>query len=103
MRKTLAVAVGLTVLFAASAMAGDYHYRTTLNCPDCHVMHSSNHTDTTQTARDRILCYAGGSKRALLRNEVIPLASAVTNNQTFARTCSRPMVNAVHQRRQAAV
>ena len=85
MRKTLAVAVGLTVLFAASAMAGDYHYRTTLNCPDCHVMHSSqSHGYNADSAGTGFFVTPEGPNEALLRNEVIPLCLSCHDNQTFA-------------------
>jgi hypothetical protein len=72
MRNTLAVALGIAVLYAPSAMAGDYHYKTTLNCPDCHVMHSSQqHGYNADSAGSGVFV-------------VTTLCLSCHNNQTFA-------------------
>jgi hypothetical protein len=77
--------MGLSVLFAASAMAGDYHYKTTLNCPDCHVMHSSQqHGYNADSAGSGFFVPPQGPNDALLRNEVTTLCLSCHNNQTFA-------------------
>jgi hypothetical protein len=85
MRKTLAIAMGLAVLFATSAMAGDYHYRTTLNCPDCHVMHSSQaHGYNADSAGTGFFVTPQGPNEYLLRNQIVPLCLSCHDNQTFA-------------------
>lgn len=85
MRNTLATALGVTVLFAASAMAGDYHYKTTLNCPDCHVMHSSQqHGYNTDSTGSGFFVAPNGPNETLLRDDIVPLCLSCHDNQTFA-------------------
>jgi hypothetical protein len=85
MRNTFKVAVGLVALFAASAMAGDYHYQATLNCNECHVMHSSqSHGYNADSSGSGFFVTPNGPNDALLRDEVTTLCLSCHNNQTFA-------------------
>ncbi len=85
MRNTFMVAAGLVALFAAGAMAGDYHYQATLNCNECHVMHSSQqHGYNADSAGSGYFVTPNGPNDALLRDEVTNLCLGCHNNQTFA-------------------
>ena len=85
MRNTFMVAVGLIALFAASAMAGDYHYLSTLNCNECHVMHSSQtHGYNADSTGSGFFVTPNGPNAFLLRAEVTTLCLSCHNNQTFA-------------------
>ena len=85
MRNTFIVAVGLVTLLTVGAFAGDYHYQSTLNCSECHVMHSSqSHGYNADSTGSGFFVTPNGPNDMLLRDEVNALCLSCHNNQTFA-------------------
>jgi len=81
----------LTLVIATTALAGEYHYQSNLNCQECHTMHYSQshqydsaladagHLNATPQAD-----MAGGAKKYLLRNSDSDLCLSCHDGQTFA-------------------
>lgn len=85
MRKVVVLAAAIALTSAGIATAGDYHYKGTLNCNECHVMHGSQqhgyNTDGTGTFTP---IGGAGPYNWLLRNEPNALCLSCHDNQTFA-------------------
>lgn len=75
----------LFALFAAG-QAGDYHYKTTLICQDCHVMHAEQHHgyDSTGGVTSWYTPLGVVPQERLLRDEVNNLCLKCHDGQTFA-------------------
>jgi hypothetical protein len=83
------VIIGMALCVAIAAvpvMAGDYHRGTTLNCAECHVMHSSQQHGLNSNGGGNFTTIgpAPGTYDYLLRNEVNELCLTCHDNQTFA-------------------
>lgn len=76
----LVLAVALIVLAPPVLRAGDYHYRTTLLCQECHVMHFSQAHDYGDSSGFATLGPTGPYEK-LLRNEVNDLCLTCHNDQ----------------------
>jgi len=85
MRKVLIGVAACVLIAAVPVMAGDYHYKTTLNCAECHVMHASQSHGNSPNGGG-IFTTLGAEKPYdyLLRNEVNELCLTCHDNQTFA-------------------
>jgi hypothetical protein len=85
MRKVAVLAASLILLAAGMAVAGDYHYKATLQCNECHVMHGSQqHGYNTNGGGNTTAVGTSAPYGYLLRNEVNELCLSCHDNQTFA-------------------
>ena len=84
MKKLSIIACALVFLAVSTAMAGDYHTTTTLNCAECHVMHYSQTHGYNNDGTGLVYPLANGPHDYLLRNEVNALCLSCHDNQTFA-------------------
>ena len=85
MKNIIIMLMGLMALLTVSAYAGDYHYQSTLNCSECHTMHSSQqHGYNADSTGSGFFVTPNGPNDALLRDEVNTLCLSCHNNQTFA-------------------
>ena len=85
MKNIIITLMGLMALLTVSASAGDYHYQSTLNCSECHTMHSSQqHGYNADSTGSGFFVTPNGPNEALLRDEVNTLCLSCHNNQTFA-------------------
>lgn len=85
MKKILLLGVAAMALVAGSALAGDYHSGTTLNCAECHVMHySQTHGYNADGTGITVDLGGDGPYHFLLRNHVNELCLSCHDNQTFA-------------------
>ncbi|MCC7012366.1 MAG: hypothetical protein IT454_07395 [Planctomycetes bacterium] len=84
-RISLALAAAASVLFAGSAMAGDYHKDGTLLCSQCHVMHFSQSHGYNPNGSGFVFTPIGSTPHHyLLRGEVNDLCLACHDNSGFA-------------------
>jgi hypothetical protein len=84
MRNIFLATIGLLALLAAGAVAGDYHYKTTLNCADCHIMHASQSHGYNTDGGGTFTPYTTTPNEGLLRDEVNKLCLGCHDNQAFA-------------------
>jgi hypothetical protein len=83
MRNVFITVVGILALLTVSAVGGDYHYKTTLNCNECHVMHASQGHGYNNDGGG-IFVTPNGPHDALLRDEPTALCLNCHDGQTFA-------------------
>jgi hypothetical protein len=83
MRKASLVILALVFGIAGSANAGDYHFGSTLNCAECHVMHYSQSHGYSGGGTFTSLG-PDGPYEYLLRNHVNDLCLTCHDGQTFA-------------------
>ncbi|MBI5867729.1 MAG: hypothetical protein HZB43_05475 [candidate division Zixibacteria bacterium] len=85
MRKVVVLAAVIALTSAGIAFAGDYHYKGTLNCNECHVMHGSQQHGYNADGTGTTTPIGGaGPYQWLLRNEPNALCLSCHDNQTFA-------------------
>lgn len=84
MRNIFLATLGLLALLAAGVVAGDYHYKTTLNCPDCHVMHASQLHGYNADGGGSFNPPSGIPHDGLLRDDVNNLCLNCHDGQSFA-------------------
>lgn len=85
MKKVVVLAAALVLVAAGITTAGDYHYKGTLNCNDCHVMHGSQlHNYLPDTTGNPLTIGGAAPYGRLLRNEVNALCLSCHDGQNFA-------------------
>lgn len=85
MRKVVVLAAALVLVAAGITTAGDYHYKGTLNCNDCHVMHGSQMHNYLPDATGNPTAIGGAAPyERLLRNTETALCLSCHNGQSFA-------------------
>ena len=85
MRKVVVLAAALVLVTAGITTAGDYHYKGTLNCNDCHVMHGSQlHNYLPDTTGNPTPIGGAAPYPRLLRNTETALCLSCHNGQSFA-------------------
>ncbi len=85
MKKVLLVGIAAMALLVGTAMAGDYHSGTALNCAECHVMHySQTHGYNSDGTGNTTTLGSTGPYHYLLRNEINALCLSCHDGQTFA-------------------
>lgn len=83
MKRLLIASLFLLGLFAIAA-AGDYHYRTTLICSDCHVMHHSQQHGYNADGGGNFTAIGTEPQHMLLRDEVNKLCLNCHDGQSWA-------------------
>jgi hypothetical protein len=86
MKRVLLCVAALVLIIPVTALAGDYHKGATLNCAECHVMHSSQQHGYNANGGGTWTNIGGapGTYDYLLRNEINELCLTCHDNQTFA-------------------
>ena len=85
MRKVAVLAAALVLVAAGITTAGDYHYKGTLNCNECHVMHGSQQHGYNANGTGNFTAIGGAQPYDyLLRNEPNALCLSCHDNQSFA-------------------
>ncbi len=84
MKKLLALGIALMAV-ASVAVAGDYHFGSTLTCQECHVMHySQTHGYNANGTGNTTALGTSGPYEYLLRNDINDLCLSCHDGQTFA-------------------
>lgn len=85
MRKVAVLVAALAFVAATVAVAGDYHYKGTLNCAECHVMHGSMQHGYNANGGGTYTNLGGAAPyNFLLRNEPNALCLTCHDNTAFA-------------------
>ncbi len=91
--KRFSLTVTLVMVLATFAVAGDYHFGTSLVCSDCHVMHASQSHGYNADGTGIITPFDATPHEYLLRNDVNDLCLSCHDNQPFAPDVYGPNAN----------
>jgi predicted CXXCH cytochrome family protein len=82
MKKIIILGIAAVAMFAATALAGDYHKGADLVCNECHVMHYSQSHDYAGSPHQAPM--ANGPNEYLLRNKVNELCLSCHDGNAWA-------------------